>query len=188
MNVQHLRPVRTSGIWDDRFDHQQSCLRWGSLPNRLENGNGLGIVPVVNDLHEHIRVTTRQGITEEVSSLQGESLRRDAGGRIDDLRIYNCALSAAELADLCSISTSASAQAPKSTVTTFPNPTTGLVTISGLSPEAVGSPWHLVDALGRKLPMQTTIAGGSLQLDLTKYPAGLYVIQSGAHRIPVLRD
>lgn len=109
-------------------------------------------------------------------------------GRIDDLRIYNCALSAAELADLCSISTSASAQAPKSTVTTFPNPTTGLVTISGLSPEAVGSPWHLVDALGRKLPMQTTIAGGSLQLDLSKYPAGLYVIQSGAHRIPVLRD
>lgn len=107
-------------------------------------------------------------------------------GRIDDVRVYDCALTPAEIVDLCPLSTAVAAHTPGARIEVFPNPTTGMVSITGLDASALT--WYLTDALGRSCRLVPMRNGSMVQVDLGSYPAGLYVIQAGAQRFTVVKE
>ena len=96
-------------------------------------------------------------------------------GRIDDVKIYNCALSPAELDSLCQPDFSTSMNKPKNAdrIACYPNPTTGITRITGLS-RSEKENLRVVDATGRTIPVFPHWQGTDLLIDLTAMPSGVY--------------
>ncbi|MBL0125913.1 MAG: hypothetical protein IPP83_00335 [Flavobacteriales bacterium] len=109
-------------------------------------------------------------------------------GRIDDLRIYNCALDEAELLALCDMTTAAPVARTETHLGIYPNPTTGSVTITGLPASASTAPWLLVDGTGRTWPLVKGTGFGTHTIELGAYPAGLYLIRVGEVRMTVVKE
>ncbi len=71
---------------NDCLDQQQPGSWWSGSSHCLKNGNGLGIGPIVDDLHQQVAVADRQAIAEEVAGLKRQLGRSGAGRGIDDMR------------------------------------------------------------------------------------------------------
>lgn len=106
-------------------------------------------------------------------------------GRIDDVRIYNCALDAAEIASLCDATTSVEAPARTTKPTLYPNPTDGIVQIEAMP---MGMEVQVFDATGRMLFAERVSTSGSLSIDLSSLASGSYAIRAGIHSWKVIRN
>lgn len=109
-------------------------------------------------------------------------------GRIDDLRIYNCALSASELADICDFGNGVQTMSSMTRVRAYPNPTIGVVTVTGLPSSASVSSATIADISGRTWLATKTLRSDLLEFDLSALPAGMYIIGIREHRIPLIRE
>jgi hypothetical protein len=71
-----------------------------------------------------------------------------------------------------------------------PNPTSGLITVTGLGD--AGGTWSMYDATGRMLEAGASIARGRLELDLSGHSSGLYVLrlctEEGCRAFRVIRE
>lgn len=106
-------------------------------------------------------------------------------GRIDDVRVYDCALSAEEIAALCDINTATVELAQRTEIRAYPNPTTGQLRLSNISKGAVP---QVFDATGRKIPVATHQQGSEVAIDLSTYPSGLYVVRVAEHSFSIVRQ
>lgn len=106
-------------------------------------------------------------------------------GRIDDVRIYNCALDAAEIASLCDATTYVEASARTTKPTLYPNPTDGIVQIAAMP---MGTEVQVFDATGRMLFAERVSIAGSLSIDLSSLASGSYAIRAGIHSWKVIRN
>lgn len=124
------------------------------------------------------------------TTLIGKSVSSDGSefhfkGRIDDIRVYNCALSAEEIATLCDINTATVEQAQSAEITAYPNPTKGLVRLSNVPMNSVPQAF---DATGRKIPVAMPQQGSELVIDLSAFPIGLYFIRVAEHSFSIVRQ
>lgn len=106
-------------------------------------------------------------------------------GRIDDVRIYNCALDAAEIASLCDATTSVVASSRTTKPTLYPNPTDGIVQIAAMP---MGTEVQVFDATGRMLFAERVSIDGSFRIDLSSLASGSYAIRAGMHSWQVIRN
>jgi photosystem II stability/assembly factor-like uncharacterized protein len=67
----------------------------------------------------------------------------------------------------------------------YPNPATETVTITSLE---AGGTMHLLDILGREVLQAITPASGSLTLDVSSLPSGLYYISDGIARAKFVKE
>ncbi|MCC6577257.1 MAG: T9SS type A sorting domain-containing protein [Flavobacteriales bacterium] len=100
-------------------------------------------------------------------------------GLIDDVRIYDCALSASEIAAICDFTTTVAAAPERTEVLAYPNPTSGILAINGLAPGIDPGDIHVMDATGRYIAHMTMSdpRSGSCTIDLSGLPNGLYVLR-----------
>ncbi|MBV6406097.1 MAG: hypothetical protein GFGODING_02882 [Flavobacteriales bacterium] len=107
-------------------------------------------------------------------------------GRIDDVRIYDCALTASEIADMCDLNTALSTIAVQPQVRVFPNPTTGQITVSGFASNPQGDVAGLAsfvsqvrievkDVTGRLVLVETLKDTRQVQLQLNE-ASGVYML------------
>jgi hypothetical protein len=99
-------------------------------------------------------------------------------GRIDDVRVFDCALSATEISALCDMGTAIAATEPSASLSVYPNPTRGTVTIIG--DYSATTPIDIHDVQGRlaQAPITNRSAGATM-LDLSALPSGLYTVRYG---------
>jgi hypothetical protein len=90
-------------------------------------------------------------------------------GAIDDVRIYDRALTPAEVCQLYSIPTSVEISETEG-LTVYPNPTDGIFTIEG---DIHGRKLSLMDAAGNRMPLEVDGAG---KADISALPAGIYFL------------
>ncbi|MBK6341833.1 MAG: T9SS type A sorting domain-containing protein [Flavobacteriales bacterium] len=100
-------------------------------------------------------------------------------GRIDDVKVYDCALSASEVAALCDVSTAVAATDPRPSLSIYPNPTKGTVTITGEFSSAAANAVEVIDAQGRLVPVIANMGrtNRTFTLDLGEAPNGLYMLR-----------
>lgn len=107
-------------------------------------------------------------------------------GVIDDVRIYDCALTASEIAGMCDLNTALPTTAVQPEVRLYPNPTNGQITVSGFGSNArsngVGLPMlaspvriEVKDVTGRLVLVETFKDTRQVQLQLNE-PSGVYVL------------
>ncbi len=96
-------------------------------------------------------------------------------GMIDEVRVYNRALSAEEVSAISTVSTIATHERPTNLkITYYPNPTEGLLTIES---DELSNPWSLkvFDSMG-KLVQTQILESQSETIDLRGLHPGVYVI------------
>jgi len=105
---------------------------------------------------------------------------RSFQGKIDDIRVYNRAITAAEIDSIFNLPTSCATtgmdEHSLADCAVYPNPTTGIVRVES-SKDLQGTDIFLFDLMGRKLTTNYKAAHNVLQVDLSGQPAGMYVIQ-----------
>lgn len=69
----------------------------------------------------------------------------------------------------------------------FPNPTKGKVFLAMAALIEVAGPVYLIDATGQRIPLKVEIIEGQLQLDLTRFKSGIYIIQTPLRAFRVIR-
>lgn len=102
------------------------------------------------------------------------------GGKIDDFRVYNFALSAQEVAELADVSTGTSAQDQNSTLLSiWPVPAKNVLNIDFATKERTDEmPVLTVYTLnGKQVISSTILASGKTTLDVTTLPSGIYMLQ-----------
>ncbi len=124
------------------------------------------------------------------TTLIGKSVASDGSefnfkGRIDDLRVYNCALSAEEIATLCDLNTATAELGPSAQISVYPNPTTGLLRLTNLPKNAVP---HVFDATGRRISVDVQEQGSEQVIDLSASPIGLYIIRVADQSFSIVRQ
>ena len=67
----------------------------------------------------------------------------------------------------------------------YPNPASSSITITSFD---AGSTVHLLDILGRELMYEVVPASGSLTLDVSSLPAGLYYVSDGNTRAKFVKE
>jgi hypothetical protein len=100
-------------------------------------------------------------------------------GRLDDLRVYDCALSPADievLAENTCITLGMASVNGTADLLAHPNPTEGLLHITGLGNATQGAQADLIDGSGR-LVLRSLITGPTLSLDLSPYEVGFYFLR-----------
>jgi CubicO group peptidase (beta-lactamase class C family) len=80
-DVQHLSPIGTEVVRDDDFDDEQLGVGGRCGTHATEDRTSVLVVPIVEDLHDQIRVAAGQSILEEVPCLKSNSI----GGHIGRL-------------------------------------------------------------------------------------------------------
>lgn len=93
-------------------------------------------------------------------------------GRIDDVRIYDCALTASEIAAICDLNTALPTAASHPEVRVYPNPTNGQITVSGVASQAR---IEVKDVTGRLVIVETVKDMRQVQLQLNE-PSGVYML------------
>ncbi len=97
-------------------------------------------------------------------------------GMIDEVRIYNRALSAAEVSEISAVNTIATHERPNDLkITVYPNPTEGMLTIEL---KDIPGKWHLTmyDQMGKLL--MTHASGNQTEtIDFSGFPPGVYMVQ-----------
>ncbi|MBK8582097.1 MAG: T9SS type A sorting domain-containing protein [Flavobacteriales bacterium] len=68
-----------------------------------------------------------------------------------------------------------------------PNPTTGLVSISGI-PTGADRTVRVSDMTGRAMDAPLRVVGNELVIDLSGAPAGSYLVQMGSKVFRVMRE
>ena len=123
------------------------------------------------------------------TTLIGRSASISFKGRIDDVKIFNCALSAAELDSLCQpdFSTGLAQQTSDHQLIACPNPSNRLTRISGL-PLMSDRNVLLVDATGRTIPIVPQWQGLDLVLDLTNLRPGVYTAVVDGCAVRMIRE
>lgn len=106
-------------------------------------------------------------------------------GRIDDVRIYNCALDSSDIAAMCDFNSSAASIEPPTSAHLYPNPTTGMVRIDGLSDGALV---QVFDATGRLLHARSALGSSPMQLDLSALTPGTYIVRAGLQKWALVRE
>lgn len=107
-------------------------------------------------------------------------------GVIDDVRIYDCALTASEIAGICEFNTALPTAFVQPEVRVYPNPTNGQITVSGFASNAradgvgisaFGSPVRIEvkDVTGRLVLVETFKDTRQVQLQLNE-PSGVYML------------
>lgn len=107
-------------------------------------------------------------------------------GRIDDVRIYDCALTASEIAGICELNTALPSATVQPEVRVYPNPTNGQITVSRCASNAPGSGvglWtfpspvqiEVKDVTGRIVLVETFKDTRQVQLDINE-PSGVYML------------
>src|SRR2546430_2994007 len=76
-----LFPYTTLFRSKDRLDQEHFRVPGRCPPNGLENPRRCRVVPIVNDFHDEIRITSRQAVLEEIARLQCQPIRLDSGDR-----------------------------------------------------------------------------------------------------------
>ncbi|MFZ1693426.1 MAG: LamG-like jellyroll fold domain-containing protein [Flavobacteriales bacterium] len=105
-------------------------------------------------------------------------------GRIDDVQVYDCALSASEIASLCDLTTSVTQQqSPPSTL--YPNPSTGIIHLSPLPPN---TEVQVFDAIGRIHYSERIASSGALSIDLSELANGTYFVRAGGDTWTIVRN
>lgn len=99
---------------------------------------------------------------------------RELSGRLDDLRFYCRALSAAEIANLHPLSTSKISKSPTLNWTLYPNPTNGLLNIH--LEEFVEGSLQIINVTGQVIH-QETLQSNNHQLDIRNLNAGIYFVR-----------
>ncbi|MCC6541392.1 MAG: T9SS type A sorting domain-containing protein [Flavobacteriales bacterium] len=106
-------------------------------------------------------------------------------GSLDDFGIWYRVLSASEITGLYEINTSVSSGRNIPAIKAYPNPTKGSVRITNI-PQ--GTATQLFDATGRSLPISAQRQGTGVILDLSSYPAGLYLVRAGDRSFTIVRE
>ena len=106
-------------------------------------------------------------------------------GRIDDVRIYSCALTAEEIAEQSELSTALATGQQFTRVNVHPNPSNGLLRVSGLRS---GASIHLFDAIGRQVTTPRSFQQAEAVLDISFLPHGMYVLAVDGARTTVIRE
>ena len=106
-------------------------------------------------------------------------------GLIDDIGVWNRALSLDEINALYDVNTAVEDSEIASSMTAYPNPTSGMVRLTN-TPQA--STLQLFDATGRTLAVNIERQGRDAALDLSTYPSGLYCFRSGDQTFTVIRE
>ncbi len=105
-------------------------------------------------------------------------------GRIDDVQVYDCALSASEIASLCDLTTSVTQQqSPQPTL--YPNPSTGII---HLSPLPYNTEVRVFDATGRIQYSERVASSGASSIDLSGLASGTYFVRAGGDTWTVVRN
>lgn len=93
-------------------------------------------------------------------------------GRIDDVRVYDCALTASEIAGICDLNTALPTAFAQHEVSVYPNPSNGQITVSGFaSPARI----EVRDVTGRMVLIETVKDTRQVQLQLNE-PSGVYML------------
>lgn len=69
----------------------------------------------------------------------------------------------------------------------FPNPTKGKVFLAMAALIEVAGPVYLIDATGQRIPLEMEITDGQMQLDLTRFKSGIYILQTPLRAFRVAR-
>jgi hypothetical protein len=97
-------------------------------------------------------------------------------GMIDEVRIYNRALSAAEVSEISTVNTIATQERPNTLkISVYPNPTEGMLTIEL---KDIPGNWRLTayDQMGKTL--MTHASGNQTEtIDFSGFPPGVYMVQ-----------
>src|SRR6185503_20344209 len=86
VNVEHLRPVRPWVVRDDLLDQEEHGVRGRGTSDRLQDGLGLRVGPVVDDLHDDVGVAFRKRVLEEVPGQERKAIRGGGSGIGGDMR------------------------------------------------------------------------------------------------------
>lgn len=107
-------------------------------------------------------------------------------GRIDDVRMYDCVLTASEIAGMCELNTGLATSMIQPEVRVYPNPTNGQITVSGFASNTrgngVGLPSfassvriEVKEVTGRLVLVETFNDTRQVQLQLNE-PSGVYML------------
>jgi hypothetical protein len=108
----------------------------------------------------------------------------DFNGTMDDMYMYNIALTATEIAQVQSIVTKV-ATLEKTAFSTYPNPTTDVISIQTNS-GTQNSPYTIFNQLGKPV-LTGTLADKITMVDLGQLHGGIYFIQIGTKRAPIVK-
>lgn len=106
-------------------------------------------------------------------------------GTLDDFGIWYRVLTATEITELYDINTAAPELLQQTSTTASPNPTNGNLRLTNV-PQATTI--LLVDATGRTVLTTYLQQGRDAVLDLSSYPAGLYLVRAGERSFNVVRE
>lgn len=114
--------------------------------------------------------------TPVLQSAEGLLIGKKFQGAIDDVRFYNRKLTAADIDDLYSLTDLAvSNQAQDRTINVFPNPTNGIVNVSGNA--NVILQLVIYDMTGKQIFSNTNFKK-EMRIDLSKFPNGIYTLKT----------
>ena len=85
-NVQGLMPAGLRIVRNNGFDYEHPGIRRGGGPHSSQDFRRVLVVPVMDHVHQQIRVTRWQIVRKEIASLKRESTRGRSGG-MDHMRL-----------------------------------------------------------------------------------------------------
>ena len=91
-------------------------------------------------------------------------------GKIDDVRIYNCALDSIQIDSICNTPPVTVRENVKNhVIDIFPNPTTGMFTVANATGDI-----QVYDLLGNLV-----LRSNKKEIDMGNYPSGIYIVRTG---------